>query len=79
MKACFIISQYSAHFLDAHLAVISMLDLCREAGTVERVLDDGGYYESRDLEILWRILSHDLPPRIEALDDTGADDGSFSG
>jgi len=50
-------TQYATHFLDAHLAVISMLDLCREAGIVERVLDDGDYWDTRDLEVLARNIN----------------------
>ena len=50
-------TQYSTHFVDAHLAVISMLDLCREAGIVEKVLDDGDYWNTRNLEVLARNIN----------------------
>ena len=50
-------TQYAEHFVDAHLAVISMLDLCSEAGVLKCVSDEGGYWETRDLDVLARNIN----------------------
>ena len=45
-------TQYATHFLDAHLLVIAALDACDEVGILESVSDEGGYWDTRDLEVL---------------------------
>lgn len=50
-------TQYAVHFVDAHLLVVRMLDICREEGILRRVKDDGGYWEKRDLAVLARNLN----------------------
>ena len=55
--AWFTKTQYAEHFVEAHLAVIKLLDLCKEAGILENVKDEGGYWESRDLEVLAKNIN----------------------
>jgi len=50
-------TQYAEHFAQAHLTVIRMLDLCKEAGILERVEDQGEYWETRDLKVLARNIN----------------------
>ena len=50
-------TQYAEHFLDAHLAVIEMLDMCKEAGILKSVYDEGDYWQSRDVEKLARNIN----------------------
>jgi len=50
-------TQYAQHFVDAHLAVISMLGLCKEAGILKSVHDEGEYWQSRDLDVLARNIN----------------------
>lgn len=45
-------TQYAVPFVESHLTVVYMLDLCKESGILERVEDQGGYWESRDLKVL---------------------------
>lgn len=45
-------TQYAEPFVDAHTLVIRLLDICKEEGVLERVNDDGGYWETRDLAVL---------------------------
>ncbi len=40
------------HFLLCHLAVIAMLDRARELGILSRVIDEGGFWEKRDVRAL---------------------------
>jgi hypothetical protein len=40
------------HFLHCHLALIKLLDYAQELGILERVGDDGGYWESRSADVL---------------------------
>jgi hypothetical protein len=40
------------HFLRCHLTVIAMLDRAKELGCLERVSDEGGLWEKRDLPAL---------------------------
>jgi len=40
------------HFLQCHLTVIALLDRARELGCLERVHDEGGFWEKRDLPAL---------------------------
>jgi hypothetical protein len=40
------------HFLQCHLTVIAMLDKAKELGCLERVSDEGGFWEKRDLPAL---------------------------
>jgi len=50
-------TQYAVPFLDCHLAVVRMLDLCRRAGILKEVDDEGGYWEARSAEELARNLN----------------------
>lgn len=50
-------TQYAVPFLDCHLAVIRMLDLCQRAGILKEVNDEGGYWETRSAEKLARNLN----------------------
>ena len=45
-------TQYATHFVEAHLLVIAALDACRAEGILEKVVDEGGFWETRDLEVL---------------------------
>lgn len=45
-------TQYAEYFVDAHTLVVRLLDICQEHGILERVNDDGGYWETRDLKVL---------------------------
>lgn len=40
------------HFLKCHLTVIAMLDQAKQLGCLERVSDEGGFWEHRDLAAL---------------------------
>jgi hypothetical protein len=42
----------AANFLRCHLTVIAMLDKAKELGCLERVSDEGGFWEKRDLPAL---------------------------
>jgi len=50
-------TQYAEHFLDAHLAVIAMLDACKETEILKSVYDEGDYWKSRDVEKLARNIN----------------------
>jgi hypothetical protein len=50
-------TQYALHFVDAHLAVVRMLDLCKEAGILKSAHDEGQYFETRDLEVLAKNIN----------------------
>ena len=41
-----------ANFLRCHLTVVAMLDKAKELGCLERVSDEGGFWEKRDLPAL---------------------------
>jgi len=45
-------TQFADHFVNAHTMVIRLLDLCKEAGILENVSDEGSYWETRDLKVL---------------------------
>ena len=45
-------TQYAKDFVQCHLAVIKMLDLCKEAGILKNVYDEGNYWETRNLKVL---------------------------
>lgn len=45
-------TQYAEDFVHCHLAVIKMLDLCKEAGILNKVNDEGNYWNTRDLKVL---------------------------
>ena len=51
-------TQYAEHFVSCHLAVIKMLDLCKEAGILKSVEDEGHYYETRSLEVLAENINY---------------------
>ena len=44
------------HFLQCHLTVIAMLDKAKELGCLERVSDEGEFWEKRDLPTLVREI-----------------------
>lgn len=50
-------TQYAKRFVESHLIVIRMLELCRDAGILRRVCDDGRYWETRDLAVLAERLN----------------------
>jgi len=50
-------TQYALHFVDAHLAVVKMLDLCKEAGILKSAHDEGEFWETRDLEVLAKNIN----------------------
>ena len=43
--------------MDAHLAVIAMLDACKEAGILKSVSDEGNYWKTRDVEELAKNIN----------------------
>lgn len=45
-------TQYAEHFVDAHLRVVAVLDLCDSEGILKKVSDEGRYWETRDLSVL---------------------------
>jgi len=45
-------TQYAEDFVHSHLAVIKMLDLCKEAGILKSVSDEGNFWKTRDLKVL---------------------------
>ena len=45
-------TQYAEDFVHCHLVVIKMLDLCKEAGILKSVSDEGNYWNTRDLKVL---------------------------
>jgi len=49
-------TQYAVHFVQAHLLVVKMLDLMKDAGFSVEVRDEGKYYETRNLKILAKEL-----------------------
>lgn len=50
-------TQYAKRFVESHLTVIRMLELCQEVGILGRVSDDGHYWETRDLAVLAERLN----------------------
>jgi hypothetical protein len=58
--ACFCKTQYSSNptqggvenFVRCHLLVIRLLDRAKELGILEKVVDEGGYWEKRDVKAL---------------------------
>jgi len=50
-------TQYAEHFVDAHLTVITMLDLCKEAGILKSVNDEGHYWETRNIDVLAKNIN----------------------
>jgi hypothetical protein len=50
-------TQYAVHFVDAHLTVIKILDLCKEAGILKNVHDEGEFWQTRDLEVLAKNIN----------------------
>jgi hypothetical protein len=45
-------TQYAEKFLEAHLSVVKILDICKAEGIKVKVSDEGGYYQKRDVEAL---------------------------
>ena len=50
-------TQYATHFHTAHLAVCEMLDLCRDAGILKSVQDDGHFFENRNIQELAKNIN----------------------
>lgn len=50
--ASFCKTQYAEEFVKAHLLVIRILDECKRLGILKEVLDEGDYWETRDLSKL---------------------------
>jgi len=50
-------TQYAEHFVPTHLAVIKMLDLCKEAGVLKSVNDEGQFWKTRDIEVLAKNIN----------------------
>ena len=44
------------HFLRCHLGLIKLLDFAKEIGILERVSDDGDYWETRSVDVLIKNL-----------------------
>ena len=44
------------NFLQCHLTVIAMLDKAKELGCLAEVIDEGGFWEDRDLQALIRAI-----------------------
>ena len=66
------------HFLRCHLSLVDLLDRANALGMVERVNDEGGYWEGRSVEaLLARRQEHDemvaamVGPIIDALSGAG--------
>lgn len=45
-------TQYAKDFVKAHLSVIKILDFCNEIGILKDVFDEGGYWDTRDINVL---------------------------
>lgn len=50
-------TQYAEHFLQAHLSVIKILDVCKALDILKEVSDEGEYWESRDLKKLAKEIN----------------------
>jgi len=50
-------TQYAKEFLKCHLLVIRVLDECKRIGILKDVFDEGGYWETRDLNKLAREVN----------------------
>jgi len=50
-------TQYAEDFVKCHLLVIKILDLCKIAGIVKSVHDEGDYWETRDLTKLAKNIN----------------------
>jgi hypothetical protein len=50
-------TQYATHFVESHLLVIAALEACRAAGILKEVVDEGGFWETRDLKELAKNLN----------------------
>ena len=50
-------TQYATHFHTCHLSVCEMLDFCKDAGILKGVLDDGHFYENRNVQELAKNLN----------------------
>ena len=45
-------TQYAEHFVQAHILVITILDVCKKLRILKSVSDEGGFWETRDLTLL---------------------------
>ena len=50
-------TQYAREFLKCHLLVIAVLDLCKAEGILKSVNDEGGYWETRDINVLAKSIN----------------------
>jgi len=50
-------TQYAEEFVKCHLLIIKLLDLLKEKGFEVEVVDEGGYWETRDLKVLAKNLN----------------------
>jgi len=50
-------TQYATHFVESHLLVIAALDACKAAGILKEVIDEGGFWETRDMKTLARNIN----------------------
>ena len=50
-------TQYAEDFVKSHLSVIKMLDLCKEAGLLSQVHDEGEYWETRNIVVLAKEIN----------------------
>ena len=50
-------TQYAEEFVQCHLLIIKLLDLLKEKGFEVEVVDEGGYWETRDLKVLAKNLN----------------------
>jgi len=57
MGHAFTKTQYAEHFVEAHLLVITILDVCKKLGILKSVNDEGNYWETRDLSLLGKNIT----------------------
>ena len=50
-------TQYAEDFLESHLQVVAILDICEAVGILDDVGDEGRYWETRDLNVLAKDLN----------------------
>lgn len=45
-------TQYAVQFVRDHLLVVSLLDVCKKIGILKEVMDEGSYWETRNITVL---------------------------
>ena len=50
-------TQYAEEFVQCHLLIIKLLDILKEKGFEVEVVDEGGYWETRDMKVLAKNLN----------------------